>query len=82
MNMQAMVVTEESVLRQLSETMREVAAVPGRTAEEAVAMLETHFHGHLHVNGRFSTKVTIWNFPEITFSGEILGTPLMHTVWC
>jgi hypothetical protein len=82
MNMQAMVVTEESVLRNLSETMRQTAAVPGRTAEEAVAMLETHFRGHPHVKGRFSAKVTIWNFPEITFTGEILGTSLTHTIWC
>lgn len=82
MNMHTDIVTSEMALSHLTETMRLISASPGRTPEEAVQALSAHFNGHLHITGRFSTAQTIWNFPEITFTGAVLGEPITHTIWC
>lgn len=81
MNKHAELLTPESLRAELTSAMRRIATDPNRSPEQAVFALETYFEHHPQINGRFSTEMTIWGFPELTFEGTLAGERIGHTIW-
>lgn len=87
MNMQspqptADIITADSVRQSLIETMRELQPSATRTEERSLEVLEAHYASHAFVRGSFSIKPTMWGFPELTFTGLVLGENITVSIWC
>ncbi len=67
--------------QRLIETMQLIRSRQTLTVEEQITALSELYASHSHVVGTFTAKQTIWGFPELIFTGSVLGESISISVW-